>query len=70
MPFISALLVLDSEGGRVAVKYFDPAIVGSAAAGKPQSDQLKTQLAFEKKVFAKTVRGQPRQEGYDTIREC
>lgn len=53
----------------MAVKYFDPAVVGAAASGKPQPDQLKAQLAFEKKVFAKTVRGQPRQEGYDTIRQ-
>jgi len=32
LPFVSGLLVLDSEGNRVAVKYFDTTILGSAAA--------------------------------------
>jgi len=90
LPFVSGLLVLDAEGARVAVKYFDPTIlggaiaaantapgaaavtpapaVGSAAAAKAQEAQLKAELAFEKKVFAKTARNQ-RQDGYDTIPE-
>jgi hypothetical protein len=96
LPFVSGLLVLDADGGRVAVKYFDPSIlggaaaasataaagtpagaatpaaatapaIGSAAAAKAQEAQLKAELSFEKKVFAKTVRNQ-RQDGYDTIR--
>jgi len=96
LPFVSGLLVLDADGGRVAVKYFDPSVrggaaaasataavgapagaatpaaatapaIGSAAAAKAQETQLKAELSFEKKVFAKTVRNQ-RQDGYDTIR--
>jgi hypothetical protein len=82
---VSALLVLDSEGGRVAVKYFDSSILGSATiaanaaaavpgantnvATKAQEVQLKAELSFEKKVFAKTARNQQRQDGYDTIRQ-
>jgi hypothetical protein len=64
LPFVSALLVLDSDGARIAVKYWDPTLV-SAKAG----EELKAQFAFEKKVFAKTVRNQQRPDGYDTIRK-
>jgi hypothetical protein len=64
LPFVSALLVLDSEGSRVAVKYWDESIL-TASKG---NDELKVQMAFEKKVFGKTVRPQ-RQEGLDAIRQ-
>ena len=70
LPFISALLVLDADGSRVAVKYWDTAaVLGAASTGKTQAEELKTQMAFEKKVFSKTVRNPARQEGYDTIRQ-
>lgn len=56
-------MVLDSEGSRVAVKYWDAALLNSKTP-----DDLKTQMTFEKKVFAKTVR-QQRQDGFDSIRQ-
>ena len=94
LPFVSALLVLDSEGARVAVKYWDanitnpnaptanttnasntaPSKSGAAPAStnttgtSNSAEDLKVQMAFEKKVFGKTVR-QQRQEGFDTIRQ-
>lgn len=51
-PSIKNILLLDSEGKRVAVKYF--------------SDEWPTnnsKLAFEKALFAKTLRTNARMEG-------
>jgi hypothetical protein len=64
LPFVSGLLVLDAEGSRVAVKYWDPTLLNA----KGGEDELKAQLQFEKKIYSKTVRNQ-RAEGYDSIRK-
>lgn len=49
IPFISAVLVLDMDGNRVSVKYFE----------QPSFRVLATQQAFEKKVFHKVHRSAP-----------
>lgn len=46
------MLVLDSDGKRVAVKYYDA-----------ESQELSEQLAFEKSLYAKTSRTNARGEG-------
>ena len=56
IPSITAILVLDAEtGSRVAVKYYTPPIPQLA---NPYPT-LPTQLAFEKRLFAKLHRTQP-----------
>jgi len=78
LPSISSLLVLDADGGRVAVKYFDPSITAASATVTPAKNAtaaaadkssaqsastvgaganealLKSQLSFEKKIYAKS----------------
>eukprot|EP00959_Pyramimonas_sp_CCMP1952_P214936 4498023-Pyramimonas_sp.AAC.1 len=50
-PLIKNILILDSEGKRVAVKYF-----------APEFSTLTAQTAFEKSVFTKTQRTNARGE--------
>mmetsp|Transcript_13197 Transcript_13197/g.55277 ORF Transcript_13197/g.55277 Transcript_13197/m.55277 type:complete len:179 (-) Transcript_13197:63-599(-) len=50
-PAVKSMLVLDSDGKRVAVKYYDA-----------ESQELSEQLAFEKSLYAKTSRTNARGE--------
>jgi len=50
-PFVKNILLLDSEGKRIAVKYYDD-----------EWASLSQQLAFEKSVFQKTQRANARGE--------
>lgn len=50
---INAVLILDSEGGRIAVKYYKT----------KELDDYKAQVEFEKKLFAKTHRTNARVDG-------
>ena len=50
-PFVKNILLLDSEGKRIAVKYYDE-----------EWASLSQQLAFEKSVFQKTQRANARGE--------
>ena len=52
-PSIKNILVLDSEGKRVAVKYFSD-----------DWPTLNAKLAFEKSVFTKTQKTNARSEGF------
>lgn len=63
LPFVSCLLVLDADGNRVAVKYWDPSLLTCKAG-----EELKAQLQFEKKVYSKTSRHIPR-DGYELAPE-
>lgn len=81
LPQICALLVLDHDGNRVAVKYWDPAILNSGPPTTPaaattkggekketslgQGGELKLQLNFEKKIFAKTLKGNQQTQQFD-----
>lgn len=79
LPTVSALLVLDSEGGRVAVKYWDPAVYTPAntsstkktteSTTNKKEEETELQLAFEKKLFAKTGRSAQHRMEYETIPE-
>ncbi|CAL6306169.1 unnamed protein product [Bathycoccus prasinos] len=50
-PLIKSILVLDGEGKRIAVKYFDPEL-----------NSIQTQLSFERSIFQKTIRTNARSE--------
>ncbi len=57
IPRIEALLILDDEGNRVAVKYFSPA-AGSPTF--PEFKDFKSQQAFEKRLNGKLSRSSAR----------
>jgi hypothetical protein len=50
-PLIKSVLVLDGEGKRIAVKYFDPEL-----------NSIQAQLSFERSLFQKTIRTNARSE--------
>jgi len=58
-PLIKNILLLDSEGKRVAVKYYSD-----------DWPTLASKLAFEKSVFTKTQKTNARAEGNDQFRSA